>query len=277
MPASGGLTRRTLSLHTTLAIDEEISPARRFLETRFQENDSLFTISVTRLGYYRKLYEKYCPGALDASSAKALDIGSGPSFNPVIGLIPYVSNVVLSEYDEENRKEAQRWKEESPKAFDWRPFMSAALTFSEHDQPVDDNSLQTRENEIRRKVSIIIPCDVRSKEIIDPKYVPDGGFDVVTSMGVINVGASTKAEVYQALENIHSILNQGGLLFCYMSGKSTYYTMGSAEKYPLVYITDDDVKEALRKAKFDLKEFIIVPEFSPSCNHKELYLFVAQK
>ena len=72
-----------------------------------------------------------------------------------------------------------------------------------------------------------------------------------------------KAEVYQVLTREHPFY-QGRLLFCYMSGKGTYYTVVSTEKYPLVCITDDDVKEALRKANFDLKEFILL---YPSSHH----------
>ena len=118
---------------------------------------------------------------------------------------------------------------------------------------------------------------MRKKEIIDPKHVPDGGFDVVTIMGVFSEAASTMEEFYQFFKSIHSLMKPGGLLVSYTSGKCTYYSPKPPTSFPALYTTDNDVKGALEEAKFDLKEFFSIPMYSVYADVKELYLFVGSK
>ena len=255
---------------------EATFPTRNFLVTRYQEDCDHFVINVTRVGFYNRFYKKFCP-SLDPTTSTALDIGSGPTLTSAIGLAPYISSIVLSEYEEINRKELELWRDNSSEAFDWGPFISAVLSISPYETTPDKRLVEARTEEIRRKISAIVACDVRKKEIIDPKHVPDGGFDIITCMGVLNAAASTMEEFYQMYKNIHSLMRPGGLLVSFCSGRCTYYCPEPPTKYPALYITDDDVKGALAEAKFDLKEFISIPEYSRFCDVKELYLYVASK
>ena len=256
--------------------DKADFPSRNFLVTRYQEDCDHFALNVTRVGFYNRFYKKFCP-SLDPTTSTALDIGSGPTLSSVVGLAPYISSIVLSEYEEINRKELELWKDNSSEAFDWGPFISAVLSISPYETTPDKRLVEARTEEIRRKISAIVACDVRKKEIIDPKHVPDGGFDIITCLGVLNAAASTMEEFYQTFKNIHSLMKPGGLLVSFTSGRCTYYSAKPPTKYPVLYTTDDDVKGALEEAKFDLKEFISIPEFSKFCDVKELYLYVASK
>jgi 2-polyprenyl-3-methyl-5-hydroxy-6-metoxy-1,4-benzoquinol methylase len=202
------LGRKTLS--TQVSSQESDFAARHFLETRYREGSDRFLTGVVRTKCYNLLYKKYCPGALDPNLSKALDIGCGPTLTAVIGLAPYVSSIVLSDYEHTNINELKLWKEKSPRAFNWRPFMLATLTAGEDEENVpDDGLIRTREEEIRGKISDIIPCDLRTKEIIDARYVPEGGFDVVTCMGSLETAASTVSKLYGMFENVSSLIRPG--------------------------------------------------------------------
>ena len=72
--------------------------SRHFLETRYREGSDRFLTGVARAKCYNLLYKKHCPGVVDPNSSKALDIGCGPTLTGAIGLAPYVSSIVLSEY-----------------------------------------------------------------------------------------------------------------------------------------------------------------------------------
>ena len=256
--------------------NEVTSSSKNYMITRYQEDYDHFPVKVSRVGYYNRLYKKFCP-SLDPTTSTALDIGSGPTLNSVIGLAPYISSIVLSEYEEVNRKELELWKNNSSEAFDWGPFISAVLSISPYETTPDKRLVEARTEEIRRKISAIVACDVRKNEIIDPKHVPDGGFDIITCMGVLNAAASTMEEFYQMFKSIHSLMKPGGLLVSYTSGRCTYYSPKPPTKYPVFYATDDDVKGALEEAKFDLKEFFTIPIYSRYADVKELYLFVASR
>ena len=256
--------------------DEAAFPSRNFLDARYQEDCDHFALNVSRIAIYNRFYKKFCP-SLDPTTSTALDIGSGPTLSSVIRLAPYISSIVLSEYEEVNRKELELWKDNSSEAFDWGPFISAVLSISPYETTPDKRLVEARTEEIRRKISAIVACDVRKKEIIDPKHVPDGGFDVVTIMGVFSEATSTMEEFYQMFKSIHSLMKPGGLLVSYISGRGTYYSAKPSTKYPLLYTTDDDVKGALEEAKFEKKEFLSIPMYCTYADVKEIYLFVASR
>ena len=118
---------------------------------------------------------------------------------------------------------------------------------------------------------------MRKKEIIDPKHVPDGGFDIITCMAVLSEAASTMEEFYQMFKNIHSLMKPGGLLVSYISGRGTYCSPKTPVKYPLFYATDDNVKGAIEETKFEINEFLSTPMYSTYADVKEEYLFVVSK
>ena len=122
---------------------------------------------------------------------------------------------------------------------------SIHLNRSKSKRLTEEISAESREEEIRRKVTNIIPCNLKMEDIIDPQYVPENGFDVVISIGVLNVAASTMEEFNWMFKNIHSIMKSGGIFIGYVSGRATWYSLNpgsiSSSKYPLVYVTEDDL------------------------------------
>ena len=255
--------------------------AKSYLASRYQEGCERFSGYVSRSGVYVKYFKLYCQGVLDSSCSKALELGTGPALNLVVGLAPYISSIVLSEYEENNRREVALWKENSPEAFNWHPFISAILKEHEGLPDLEGKSTASRTEEMRRKISHIVPCDLKNDVIIDPKYVPEGGFDVVTSNQVLSVAASTMDEFSRMFKSIHSIMKSGGLLICGITAKATWYCLdpqtSSPLKYPILYVTEDDVKLALREANFNVKDFSVYPGSSQSSDFKELHFFVVSK
>ena len=257
--------------------------AKNYLSFRYREGSIGFDLNVSLLGYFHRFYKKYCKDVLDGTSAKVLELGNGPVLNTVIGLAPYVSSIVLSDYGEVAREEVELWRDKSPEAFNWRPFISAVL--SRNEGLTEEISAASREEEIRRKVTNIIPCDLKMENIVDPQYVPDNGFDVVTSAGVLHVVASTMEEFNWMFKNIHSIMKCGGIFIGQVGGRATGYspdpTSISLSKYPSVYVTEDDLRSALKCAGFTLKELLVVPQedkrFFKCSDAKEKLYFVAIK
>ena len=105
--------------------------AKKYLSLRYRKESIGFDSNVSLLGYFHRFYKKYCKDILDGASAKALELGNGPALNSVIGLAPYVSSIVLSDYEGAAREEVKLWRDNSPEAFNWRPFISAVTSRNE--------------------------------------------------------------------------------------------------------------------------------------------------
>ena len=165
--------------------------------------------------------------------------------------------------------------------FNWQPFISAVLR--QYEGLSEAKSAEIREEEVRKKLSAIVSCDLKKKGIIDPNYVPEGGFDVITCIEVLSVAASTMEEFHYMFENIHSVMKPGGLFMVRLAGINTYYhsnieSVETSPKYSVLYVTRADVEQALEKAGFTTKEFTVYPApEAPLCNVsdlKEVYVFV---
>lgn len=253
---------------------------KSYLSTWYKES---FEPCVARIAQITELYKAHCLDTLLDTDVKVLEIGSGATINSAVALAPYISSVILSAYEEEGIREAKLWKDQSPEAFNWCPFISALLRHNG-----EDISAEEREKEIRRKIVDIVPCDLKKPEIISPMYVPERGFDVVVSIGVFCVAASSIEEFYWMFQNIYSLLRPGGFFLCRIVGRvsqSLGYVKSESSEIPTnvktLYITKDDVDGALKGAGFDIKVCSVHPVgenvFSELSNMKEAICFVAAK
>ena len=87
-----------------------------FLESYFSDlSDEFHTFP---LPYIHKFYQSFHSD----KKLKILDIGTGPIIINFISAAPYASEIVLSDYTENNREALRQWLEKHPKAHDWTLF-----------------------------------------------------------------------------------------------------------------------------------------------------------
>lgn len=244
--------------HTTVAKNVD---AKSYLNERYREGCGAFKVNTSYVGRYHDLFKKHCQECHSKTKLKILEIGSGATINSAITLAPFSSNIVLSAYAESEAKEVQLWRERSPEAFNWRPFISAILRKYEGIMGEASESVERREEEIRSSISNVVPCDLKKAEVVDPQYVPEGGFDVVVSMGVLTAAASSIEEFNSMIANISSLIKPGGFLMCnFTMGATAYYTQAKSNEatdYSVVTVTSCDVEKAYRKAGLTVRECMV--------------------
>ena len=244
--------------HTTVAKNVD---AKSYLNERYREGCGAFKVNISYVGRYHDLFKKHCQECSSKAKLKILEIGSGATINSAITLAPFSSNIVLSAYAESEAKEVQLWRERSPEAFNWRPFISAILRKYEGIVDEASESVERREEEIRSSISNVVPCDLKKAEVVDPQYVPEGGFDVVVSMGVLTAGASSIEEFNGMIANISSLIKPGGFLMCnFTMGATAYYTQAKSNEatdYSLVTVTSCDVEKAYSRAGLTVRECMV--------------------
>jgi nicotinamide N-methyltransferase/methyltransferase len=244
--------------HTTVAKNVD---AKSYLNERYREGCGAFKVNISYVGRYHDLFKKHCQECHSKTKLKILEIGSGATINSAITLAPFSSNIVLSAYAESEAKEVQLWRERSPEAFNWRPFISAILRKYEGIVDEASESVERREEEIRSSISNVVPCDLKKAEVVDPQYVPEGGFDVVVSMGVLTAGASSIEEFNGMIANISSLIKPGGFLMCnFTMGATAYYTQAKSNEatdYSVVAVTSSDVEKAYSRAGLTVRECMV--------------------
>jgi len=249
--------------------------ARRYLMERFQYPEKRRSPPEYCFSFFNRYHVNW-----DPSKATLLELGGGPSLQVAITAAPFVANIVHSDYQDSCNREVQLWVDRSPDAFNWTPVAEYAMKHCENatESEVDSHAVTEREEELRRKISAVIHCDLNKDDVgLDPAVIPDGGFDVILACACLTPAVKTQEELVKALTNVRGVMKQGGYLCALISGQLNAYKIAQdrEERYEAYCITDKEVREAIADAGLHLEEFEIkLPLTSYS---KELYCCVVRK
>ena len=178
-----------------------------------------------------------------------LEFGGGPTIYPLISAAPFVSEIIFSDYAEANRKEVTMWKNKEPKVRDWSNRFQYAMTELEGND--DPKAVEKRQDEVRRKIKDIIPCDLREDDVL--LGAATGPFDIISTTLCIE-SVSQSLEEYRAnLKKMYDLLKPGGFLLSFLDEECSGYSVGG-ESYHYLYLTKDDVINSFKSKEFAVKE-----------------------
>ena len=171
----------------------------------------------------KHLHEFYQSYKSTESKLKILDIGTGPVIAYTISAAPYASEIVLSEYTEENRKELLQWLQSDPKAHDWTPFLKCVVVGLEGKS---EEEVPVRAELMRKVIKAVVPCDVNSDPPIPMQYVDQ--YDVVTAFLCLMSACSTREDYMAALVKMSALLKPGGKIVLYTAERKESYSSNSS-------------------------------------------------
>ncbi|MFQ3680480.1 MAG: guanitoxin biosynthesis pre-guanitoxin forming N-methyltransferase GntF [Pseudanabaenaceae cyanobacterium] len=211
-----------------------------------------------------------------------LDFGSGPTIYSVISAVPKVERIVLSDYVAANREELVLWRQNDPQAFDWTPFITAALQV-EGMEPTAA-AIAERTAALRQKIVGILFCDAA---LAQPLPGWDEPFDVLVSNSCADAATNDRATWQQYLNNILTRLKPGGtLLLSAVKGAdfgdletALSTTDGDSQYFPTVNIVETDLREALVAAGCAAETIAMetVPADRPTRKYQGLMMATARK
>jgi hypothetical protein len=174
-----------------------------------------------------------------------LDFGSGPTVYSLISAVAKVKEIHIAEYLEANRLELRKWLQKDDGAFNWRPFVRAALEI-EHDGQCSEFDILRREAQIRNHIVYIGRCDVRRcPPILGPQYA----YEVVASNFCSECVTDNLEEWRFFVANIASLVKPGGILLMTALKGATSYSVGSM-RFPVVHIDENDLRQAFKELGF---------------------------
>ena len=193
------------------------------------------------------LHEFYKSYGSPSAGLKVLEVGTGPVIIYEISASLYASEIVLSEYTEDNRKLLQMWLDRDPEAPDWRPFFECVVQELEGKTKEE---VTTRQEELRQVIKAVIPCDIRKDTPIEPAY--HGPYDVVFTCQCLECACASLEEFSGAVFKLAKLVKPGGkLVIVTMEGEGdTFFYMVGDKKFFGISIREENVTTVLQQAGF---------------------------
>ena len=199
---------------------------------------------------YLSLHHKFWT-SLESNNLTMLEFGGGPSLYSLISACPHVKEIVFAEFTEPNRNEVEAWLRKDASAFDWSPYFKHVV------QTLEGKSQQdtlVREEELRRKITRVIPCDIRKQQPLMVKDAAQLKFDVVASTGCLECAVESDDQFCEAVKKLTKHIKTGGhlMLAGYLNSKS--YMVGD-EIFSDFSIGESLVRRGFEEAGLEILHF----------------------
>ncbi len=182
---------------------------------------------------------------------RILELGGGPTLFVVATVAPYAKEIHFCDYAEANLKEVELWLNNSPKAFNWYPYIQMVL--EEEGVAVTSQAVKERAALMRNKVTRLMVCDAVAKEPLG-KCV-DQPYDLVVAQASTDAAAKTVSEWQNVIKNIaNTLIKPGGwLLISVITGTKGYIVGDTCFEVPP--LTDANIYDGFIKAGFSPNTF----------------------
>ena len=220
---------------------------RKYLQDYFAFTPPYTIETDAMVQFYLKNFHDFC-GTLSSSGLKVLEFGGGPSIMSLISLCQYADEIVFTDYDAGCRKEVELWMNQAPEAFDWSLYFNEVVKVIEGKS---DENVAKREDELRRKIRHIIPCDLLApqpiKWPISNEEIPT--FDVISSSFCIDCVCSSEEEFTAAVGRLAKLQNPGGHMIIATELGAISYTVGN-QQLPVLPVTEKILAYSLKKCGY---------------------------
>jgi len=187
----------------------------------------------------------------------AHEFGGGPTLYSVAALAARAREIHFSDCVQANLEQVQRWLNDEPDAFDWRPYIRLAL--------VAEGALATpeavaqRATQMRRLLTRLMICDAQASAPLGEIKVQ---YDLVAAHHCTDVAATNFAEWVQVLRNVSTLVAPGGWLLVSVTTGARLYTVDAA-KFHCVDLTPEEVRRGYIEAGYAPESFRMETQVAP--------------
>lgn len=156
-------------------------------------------------------FHKFWSG-FGSNNLTMLEFGGGPSIYTLISACPFVREIVFAELTEANRKEVEEWQKRGSSSHDWSPFFKYVLQKLEGKS---EKEAKQREEELRKKITHIIPCDINKTNPLQLKEFPIADqpkFDIISTTACLEAAVKSDDAYCEAVAKLSKLLKPGGHL-----------------------------------------------------------------
>ena len=202
-----------------------------------------------------------------SNDLKVLDYGSGPVILAAISAATKASEIVLSDYADQNRKALRHWLDGDSAAFDWSPHFDFVVRELEGK---GERDVKERQERVRKLVKAVVHCDIWQDPPIERGY--DQLYDVVISSLVIECTASNDEDYVSNASRLGKLVKPGGSVLIYgVENKTGYVIVGDYKFSNYVNATAELTLKSLKDAGFT---DLTVDKFSHDHEPSKIYRFI---
>ena len=187
----------------------------------------------------KHVHEFYKSYGSPPTGLKVLDFGAGPVIVYEISASLCASEIGLAEYVDKTREVLQMWLDRDPNGPNWSPFFERVVRELEGKSKEE---AAKREEELRKVVKAVIPCDIHKDPPVEPAY--HGPYDVIFTGYCLESACNSLEELSGAVSKLAKLLKPGGRLVIVTMegpGDTNFYMLGDKK-----FITLSVREEALK-------------------------------
>lgn len=202
------------------------------------------------------LHDLYSNKYREKTDLKVLEVGCGPAIAYQISAAPHASKIVMAELVERNRDAIRLWVDKKPGAYVWTPFLRYVVQRLEGK---GEEEVTKREEQLRRVITSIIPCDATENPPIPPGY--EGPYDVVLETSLLTTICTNEDDLVAALIRMSKLLKPGGTFASksyVVEGTTTCthtYPIGGGNTAVACNLSQDSLYQCIKAAGFSSIEF----------------------
>ncbi|XP_063292350.1 nicotinamide N-methyltransferase-like [Pelobates fuscus] len=224
--------------------------ARKYLDTFYALDPEAPEIDKESQFLLKFIEHLVASGYLQGESL--IEIGSGPSIHHILPASNSFKKIYLTDYNQGNLNEIEKWLQGKEDAFDWSPYMKYVC-----DLEGNSTTPEEKAEKIKKCVSVL-KSDVTKANPLEPNSLPPA--DCVIIAGCLICACKTVEDFKSGLKNTVSLMRSGGYLTLIDYMGASYYVVGK-EKFPLLSINEDLVKQAIIEAGCVIEEFTMFKDF----------------
>uniref|UniRef100_H9GS02 Nicotinamide N-methyltransferase-like n=1 Tax=Anolis carolinensis TaxID=28377 RepID=H9GS02_ANOCA len=159
-------------------------------------------------------------------------------------LIDIGSEIIDTDFLEQNREEMKKWLKKDPEAFDWTSMVKYTCQLEGNRE-----KWMEKEEKLRKIIKRVLKCDVTLANPLDPLILKPA--DCVLSTFCLESACKDLPTYRAAVRNVGSLVKPGGHLIFVVVTQETFYMVGP-HRFSSLYLTPEMVRDAVKEAGFHI-------------------------
>ena len=206
-------------------------------------------------------------------SLKVLELGGGPTIYQVISLVKYPVSIDFSDFLDLNLEEIKKWLKNKQGSFNWNEFIKFTLHLEGSKSTF--SSIKARADMIRRKINLIMHCDLRKPNVLEINS--QVGYDIVSVNFVPESITADIKEWNDFVPRILALVKPKGYLLMGAIVGARYYRVANS-LFSAVSVSPEIIKGKLNQNNFSIKlTKFIAAEHKSEQGYSGIFMIMAQK